>query len=164
MAILLSSALLAPAAPLKIKYIVCIGFVYIHAHKHEFSPINQCNCSGEGGHSLRLFKLVCKTHSPHLQCTPKKYGDWDFWHAKLFRFATVYNPLYDIPEYFIPNPQHSKTVKSGSLRSEKWHKPTLRDTLGSHLSFPFLFFDPYIKMKVFINSLDSSSWTIKKST
>lgn len=33
-------------------------------------------------------------------------------------FFTVYNPLYDITEYFIPNPQHSKTVKSGSLKSE----------------------------------------------
>lgn len=134
MAVLLSSLLLASAAPLKINDIVCITFLSIQAHKHKFSPINQCNWSGEGGHSLRVFKLVCKTHWPRLQCTPKR----DFWHAKWFGFPTVYNLLYDITEYFIPNPQHSKTyVRLPQIRNQK---SGIKQRFGIHFDHIFLMF------------------------
>lgn len=65
---LLNSLLLASARPLKIKYMTGIQFMYVHAQKHSFSPINQCNSS----FCIRAFKCVCKTHSPHLQCTLKR--------------------------------------------------------------------------------------------
>lgn len=136
MALSVSSLLLASAALLKIKYIVCIQFVCVHAHKHKSSPINQCNWSGEEGHRLGVFKLVGKTHAPHFQCTPKRDGDWDFWHAKWFGFATVYKPLHDITEYFILNTRHSKTVKV-RLPQIRNQKSAIKQGFGIHFDHIF---------------------------